>query len=346
MAREDWRFSAFVAWMAAGLAISMGGAAIAQDAQPKTQIPLAAQKPSETQEPSEPQEDPEDDWSFFDLFHARVAGSVSATAGALDDLFADEEFEVERNDSSLRLRFDSDYDSEDGFSFAARPVLRLRMPGTRRTLLLEARALADPGDPPLRDRPSEQLALAEQEDDFGFEVDLRLLEDYGRFSVSPEVGLQVDGYEPHPYGGGRLRVRWEEVGPWTFQTSERLRAYSDRGLESFTRAQADRLVFTDTLLRVDADLLWRADDASRLQYGSGANLFFVIDEDSAVALGGKAVFDTEVDETLSSVTGALRYRQRVWTDWTTVELSPRIIARQADDMEPSFGALVRLEVEF
>ena len=301
-----------------GLSLLSGGPALAQEAAPSSP-------------------------SSLENFRAQVSTSVREAAQAIDNFFVDEEFEAEENDSSLRLRFGGDYDEKDGFSGNFSPSLRLRLPGVQQMLLFEAEGLTDASDDPEDERPAEQFALGDTDEDFEFR--LRLLESIGAVRVSPEAGLRFDGVTPQPFGGVRLRRSWDLGEDWTLLATERMRLYSDRGFESLTRLQADRLIFEDTLFRIDMEALWRVDDEV-VSYGPGVRLFHVLGDDSAISLGARLVFNSGTAGQLDQISSALRYRRRFLTDWTTIELAPRVVADEEDDFSLSYGGAVRFEVEF
>jgi hypothetical protein len=275
-------------------------------------------------------------------FRAAVHEQTLDAARWIDSLFADEEYEAERTDASLRLRFDANLD-EDGGSFSVRPRLRLHLPAANRRLMLElegARETAvgeggfDLGD--LFDDSAEDDPL---------ELRLRIDEDRGATRITPELGVGFDAGSPNAFAGLRVRRTWEPSDTWAFYASERLRAHTDIGLESITILRADRPFWGDSLLRADFRLDWLGDEPG-FRYTPGLRLFRPLTDTSAVAFEVQAEFETEPTHEATRYVGGVRYRAQVLTDWTTVEIAPRITFDGDDDYAPGFGALLRLDVEF
>jgi hypothetical protein len=127
--------------------------------------------------------------------------------------------------------------------------------------------------------------------------------------------------------------------------AERVRIDTDRGLESRTTAQADRLVFGDDLFRADFNVHWREQE-SGITYGPGARLFIPLDDRSAFSLETELQAETEPDHLVEQIDGIVRYRRKVFGDWSIVEAAPRIMFRHEDDYGPSYGFLLRIEIEF
>jgi hypothetical protein len=136
--------------------------------------------------------------------HETVKGQVRAAALAIDRFFSDEQHEAERNDSSLRLRFDADYGTSDSFGLRASPRLRLRLPGTRHRLMFEAESEHDTLDD--QDKLSDEAALDDaDDDDDGVELRLRYHHTVGRLLLTPEVGLGAGTGGPRAFASIRAR---------------------------------------------------------------------------------------------------------------------------------------------
>jgi hypothetical protein len=305
--------------------------------------PVSASGQNASQNPeSAPPRDSQEETSALDQFHGDVGRSVRELARHIDGFFSDAEFDSEQNTTSLRLRFEGDFEQPEEFGFDISPRLRLQLPGTAKSLLLEieGESRSVDGDERLG---SDGLLGDEDADDF--ELRLRYLRSFGDILLSPELGVGSDGGSPQVFGGGRIRNVWGLGGDWRLQLSERLRYYSDRGLDSVTNLQADTIVFGDDLFRTSFDVRWR-DDKPGLDYGPGLRLFRRLGERTVIGLQGDARFKTEPSHVLDEVVGAIRYRRRVITEWSIIEVAPRIMFKHEDNYSPSFGAAVRLDLEF
>jgi hypothetical protein len=278
----------------------------------------------------------------LEQFRTQVKESVRDAARLLDRFFADAEYETEQNTSSLRLRFDTDLEDREKLSFRFSPRLRLQLPGTERTVLFELQAESETV---YEDNSFDRTGFFERDDDDGFELRLRYFTSKGETLIVPEVGLGFDDGSPQVFVGGRIRQFWDSNDDWTLLVSEQVRMNSDRGLESITRLQADILLGDDNLFRTHFNVNWREDEPG-LSYGPGIGLFKPLDERSAIGFEWNALFETKPSHELEEIIGAIRYRQRVVTDWSIIEIAPRIMFAEQDNYSASYGILLRLDLEF
>jgi hypothetical protein len=280
--------------------------------------------------------------SSLETFRAAVRGQTLDAARWIDRLFAEEEFEEERVDASLRLRFDVDLD-EDGGSFGTRPRLRMHLPGTTRRLLLE---LQGARESELGEGGFDFTDIFDDSaEDDPLELRLRLADPDGRTRIAPEIGVGYDDGDPTGFAGLRLRHAWQPDSTWAFYASERVRARTDTGLQSITVLRADRPLWGDSLLRADLRLDWSADEPG-FRYTPGLRLFHPLSDVSGVAFEAQVELETEPEHTATRFLTGARYRTRVLTDWTSVEIAPRITFDESDDYDPRLGVLIRLDLEF
>lgn len=279
----------------------------------------------------------------LESIHDAVQDSVRGAAGILDNFFSDEEFEQERNDTSLRLRFDTQFDENDDTAFQLSPRLRLRLPAAKRTLLFQVQGASEAVD---EEGGIERRDLFKgQVEDEPLELSLRLFEGEGRALVTPEVGVGIEDDEPKAFAGGRVRYQWRFGDDWSLLASERLRAHTNRGLESISLLRADTFVWEDVLWRNDAQVRWREDEAG-IRYGPASAFYIPLDERSALAFEGSLLLTTEPDNDISQIATTVRYRRKVLTDWSIVEIAPGLDFESSEDFRPSGSFLVRLELEF
>lgn len=276
-------------------------------------------------------------------FHAAVGDSVREAAHILDDFFSDEEYEQERNDTSLRIRFDLDLDENDDTAFRLRPKLRLRLPGSERTFLLEAQGASEAIDEEGGIQRTDLFKGAVEDDPF--EVSLKLFESRGRTLLTPEIGVGIEDEDPKAFAGFRVRYQWRFGDDWSLLASERVRAHTNRGMESLSLLRADTFILDDVLWRNDLQMRWRADEDG-LRYGPGTAFYVPLDKKTAVGLEGSFFMTTEPSNEVDQVAATLRFRRKVLTDWSTIELAPGVNFDNDRDYDPSLSLLVRLELEF
>ncbi|MEO1293770.1 MAG: hypothetical protein AAFV62_13265, partial [Pseudomonadota bacterium] len=285
----------------------------------------------------------------LDRFHITVRSSVQNAARILDQFFADEKFEQERNDTSFRLQLDNVFSEDDLFDARVRPRLRLRLPATQKMLLFELEA-ATRSDSGLSEdgatTPGRPDPLLRAEDDDAFSATVRLFRAENGLFISPEVGVGVEDQEPKAFIGALARhmVEAPEMD-WAFSASQRLRLHSNRGLETITLLRADHRVLGEDVLRFAFEVDWRADEDG-VEYGPGIGLFRVLDDDSAIVADVGFAFETEPVHQLDQIVTLLRYRRRFLTDWAKIELAPRLTFESDDDFDPEPSFRLRLELEF
>jgi hypothetical protein len=279
----------------------------------------------------------------LEQLHDNVQLQVRETARLIDSFFSDAEYDAEQNDSSLRLRFDADFEEPDDFAFRFAPRLRLRLPGTGKRLLFEAEGS---GETRYDGSETESGGLfSGLRDDDDFELRLRYIKSFDDTQIAPEIGVGFNGGNPRAFAGDRVRRYWDPGGEWTLRLAERVRFYTDDGLESVTSLDADRLVFGDNLFRAGLVLEWQQDEPG-VTYGPRLGLYRPLDERSAIGIEGKLDVVTRPEHEVDEAVAELRYRRRVLTDWSVVEVAPRVMFKEDDDYRPSFGILLRLELDF
>jgi hypothetical protein len=279
----------------------------------------------------------------LDNFHEAVQDSVREAAHILDDFFSNKEYEQERNDTSLRLRFDLDLNENDDTAFRFRPKLRLRLPGTERTFLFEAQGASEAIDEEGGIQRTDLFKGAVEDDPF--EISLKLFQSRGRTLLTPEIGVGIEDEEPKAFAGVRIRYQWRFGDDWSMLASERVRAHTNRGVESISLLRADTFILDDVLWRNDFQLRWRADEDG-LRYGPGTALYVPLDKKTAVGLETSFYMTTEPSNEVDQIAATFRFRRKVLTDWSTIELAPGINFDNDRDYDPSASLLVRLELQF
>ena len=279
----------------------------------------------------------------LEQLHDSVQLQVRETARLIDSFFSDAEYDAEQNDSSLRLRFDADFENPNDFAFRVAPRLRLRLPGTSKRLLFEAEGT---GEARYDGSDTESGGLfSGLRDDDDFELRLRYIKSFDDTQIAPEIGMGFSDGHPRAFAGGRVRRYWEPDGDWTLRLAERVRFYTDDGLESVTSLDADQLVFGNNLFRAGLVLEWQEEEPG-VTYGPRLGLYHPLDERSALGLEGKVDIETRPAHEVDEAAATVRYRRRVLTDWSVVEVAPRIMFKEKDDHRASFGILLRLELDF
>jgi hypothetical protein len=279
----------------------------------------------------------------LEQLHESVKLQLREAARMIDGFFSDAEYDAVQNDSGLRLRFDTGFEAPNDFALRFAPRLRLRLPGTGKRLLFEAEGGGETSHD--GDNTNDGDLFTDLRDDDDFELRLRYIRELDGILLAPEIGVGFRKWTPRAFAGGRVRRYWRSDGDWRLHLSERLRVYTDVGVESVTKLEADRLVFGDSLFRAGLELEWQQEQLG-VTYGPRVALYRPLDDRSAIGLEGAVDVGTRPEHEVDEAAATLRYRRRMLTDWSIVEVAPRVMFKEKDDYRASFGILLRLELDF
>lgn len=281
-----------------------------------------------------------------ETFRQAVREGTRSLAAAVDSFFSEREYEEKLNETSLSLKLGGVYMTKDGWDTVSQPRLRLRLPNAERRFLVEIVGERTSGAATQDFFLDEGLDSADA--DYGsLALRLKLFETIGTVAVTPEVGLRFADFTPQAFAGARVSRDWGLSENWTFYASQRVRAHTDRGLETKSLIRADRRVrvWRNGLFRADFTLDWRADEPG-VKYGPGLSLYTPIDDISAVAVETSLGFETDPEHLVEVAAATIRYRRKVFYDWWTAEIAPRIEFAEEHDYDANYGARVQMEFDF
>ncbi|MBE9555007.1 MAG: hypothetical protein IMF05_16195 [Proteobacteria bacterium] len=279
-----------------------------------------------------------------DTGHAGTSEQVRRLGAWVDRFFADENYEAEVNESSLRIRLDSFSKLYEGTDVDARARLRLVLPALNKRVRFEILSPGEPDD--LEATGSEaasppQPGAVEEKSSAAISYFIRAVKDR---TVIVRLGTTFDGYTPNPYVGARYRELVPLNEDWNFRFIERVRFYSIDGLESRTSLDFERILEEDTLFRTSLDGTWLQEDPDYF-YSLAFALFRPLDEKSAVEYQLTNSFRTDPHR-LDRITARIRHRQKIWRDWLTFEVAPQVSFPDERDFKLVPGILFRLEATF
>lgn len=282
--------------------------------------------------------------TIIDEGHERATDAVQRLGAWLDQLFADENYEAEVNESWARLRLESFSQLYDGTEIDGTARVYLKVPSINKRLRFEILSPGEADDlegADSRETGAEDPTSTRENTSAAVSYLLRALKER---SIIFRLGLDFDGYTPDPYAGVRYRETVPLGEEWNLRFVERIRFYSINGLESRTSLDFERGFDQDMLFRASIDGVWLEEEPGYF-YSTGFALFRPLDERSAVEYQWVNSFRTDPNR-LDNVTLRIRHRQKIWRDWLIMEAAPQLTFPEYRNYEPVPAILFRLEAVF
>ena len=281
----------------------------------------------------------------LDTFHSAVTDRLRRTANWADSFFADERHEAERNQSRMRLRFDSFIEEGDSLGFNLGVNLRLRLPGTSKRLALVISGDSDNTDS-IQDTREDNI----RQQFAGTDAANVLLGLKYQLLTKPHRSLISRGGVRFRSGSpaGLLSARYRELhgfGAWGSRFTQRVRWYTDNGFETLSRLDFDRTLGEDMLFRITGQGSW-FEDRDGFFYDTNFSLIDPLSADRAVEYQVDNAFQTSPTHRLEETIVRLRFRMRTRRQWLVFEISPQISLPRDRDFEFTPGILLRTEVDF
>lgn len=282
---------------------------------------------------------------FIDRVHERISRSLLSSAEWIDSFFYTEHARYEENRTRFRLGLSAFLEEGEDREFDADMNLNLVLPHLERRFRFEI--AGDPRD----DVDFGSSAIDEVRERFE-ETDKRnttvalryFFTDTQRENISTGSGLRFRGINPTFYLEGRYRRSFSH-DPWVFRFTQRIRWYTDKGLESRTRFDLDRRISEDFLLRLFTEGSWYQQEDGYF-YSVGLSVYQPIDERRSFEYQFANSFRTEPKNRREETVLRVRYRQQVWKRWIFGEIAPQISWRRERDFDGKPGVLMRLEAIF
>ncbi len=284
----------------------------------------------------------------LDASQEEASKLIISAATWLDSFFGDSRYTLEENQTRGRLRLSFGYDDRNNFDFSVRFRLDLKVPNLSQKLNFYISADDEdfetdynPAEPPDRtDSEREKITT-------GFRY---FLKEAKKYNISTSIGLNFD----YIYLGLRFRYL-KDFGSWQGRFTDRLRWYTDRGWENKATMDLERYFSARWMFRTTAEVNWYEEEDG-LPHSLSFNLYQAISKERAVMYEIINYFDTEPKHYLTDAQFRIRYRQRFYRDWLTLEVAPFISFPKEYDKELKTyvdherkvnpGIIIQLEAEF
>ena len=255
----------------------------------------------------------------------------------IDSFFDDKRTIVEENTSRATLKLSMGYSRNDHFEVKPRADIRIKLPrlSERASLFLEA--VEDEEFNIEKDPLGDRRANIEGEDNEltgGLRYFIMQTE---RYNITFDTGLSWD----YLFAGVRYRsVR--DFGNWRGRFTNRVRYYTDDGLENKTSYDLERRIHANWMFRTTTSVVL-SEEEDGIPHSQYFRLFQVLSAYQAISYESGVFFDTEPSYKMTDTQFLFKYRQRFFRDWLVLEISPRVTFPEDHDREANPGIIVKIE---
>lgn len=266
--------------------------------------------------------------------------TLLAAADWIDSFFDEERIIVEENTSRATVKLAMGYSKNDNFEIKPRLDVRLKMPrlSERANLFLEA---AEDKDFNIESTPlGDRLANNDGEDNELTAGIRYFLRETKKYNIIFDGGISWD----YLFAGMRYRSV-QDFGRWQGRFTNRLRYYTDDGLENKTSYDLERRLNDNWLFRTTTGVVL-SEEEEGIPHSQYFRVFQVLSAHQAISYESGVYFDTEPSYKMTDTLFLVRYRQRFFRDWLVLEISPRLSFPEDHDREANPGIVLQLEAAF
>lgn len=273
----------------------------------------------------------------LDNAQAKASENLLDAARWVDSFFEDDRLLAEENTTRGTIKLSMGYSRNDGFEIKPRFDLRLKLPRLSDNVNLFFEAGDDEDFNIDRDPLGDRLA-----NDNGTENELTgglryFIKESKKLNFTFDTGASWN----YLFAGVRFRAV-QDFGEWLGRFTNRLRYYTDDGLENKTSYDLERQLGAKWLFRTttSVNLLEEENGVPHSQY---FRLYHVLSPHQAISYESGVYFDTEPSYKMTDTHVLIKYRQRFFRDWLVLEISPRVTFPEDHDREANPGIVFRLE---
>lgn len=276
----------------------------------------------------------------LDSVQAQASTVVLDLADWMDDFFDDDRYTQELNRSRIKLELSTGYSKNDDFEIKPRIGGRIHLPNLSEKLNLLISA-SDDEEFLTDENPISAVPRHQDSDnrDVGVALQYYFREDE-KFNFSTLLG----GSFEYLSAGARLRYS-QDFGAWHGRFINRLRYYTDDGLENDVSYDIDILISDHWLSRTTVAADW-LEERDGLQHSLLFRFYQMINPEKAIVYEVGNYFDTEDSYSMTDLQLRLQYRQRFLRDWLILEVAPQVTFPEDHDREANPGVVVKLEALF
>jgi hypothetical protein len=286
-----------------------------------------------------------------DSTHEVISRRIQLSANWLDKFFDDDRFEAETNKTRLNVKLASFIEDGEGLENSIRFGFKLALPGLKKRfkklfkkVSLVVMADAD-DDNDIDNTNQEDLQLDyEDADDENGNIGLQcVVKESKRTNFKIKTGVRM-GSGTEFYIGPRYRylIPFEK---WALRLTERIRYFTDKGLESKSRIDFERPMTKRLFFRSSTEGSWY-EEQTGFYYNLRFFLFHAISPRRVIEYEWRASYETKPHHQLQEVVLKMRYRQPFLKKWLFLELVPMATFPREKDFDFTPGFLVQLDFVF
>jgi len=274
-----------------------------------------------------------------DYVHDTISRSFLYLANRIDDIFAEERFIEETNESIIQLNTLTRYVAEEN------PVIRFSLKGRLALPYLENRLqlIFDSAERE-RDIRNDFRTTDTSTDDRSFFTGVRFLaRETRRSRLSLDGGLRWRG-GPVPFARVRGR-RAFLFDPWLVRLTQSVFWFSDRGFGETTLLDFERPLDETHLFRASPSVTW-AEDTRGVDVRQRISVIHLLRARRLIAAELDIQAHTHPSFEVDKYEFALRYRRPAHRDWLFVEIAPGVQFRRDNDYKMAPMITFKAEVLF
>jgi len=246
--------------------------------------------------------------TWIDDSYVYVTSRTDALAVWLDSFFGSPTEDLESADSILRVRFETEWDQDDGIDQKVRVRGKLHLPAWDERLSL---VFSEDDE----DREALVPNSVTAEDDVGLQYQLSRRERSRLyFTVGSNSSLDL-----------RASLRYRYVRPigedWRFQFNERVYYKQDQGYGSVTQGGLDYRISDNRIVRWINQFEY-GEETEGLEWGTRLSYQMRLNEKEALSYFGGVSGETDPEFLAKGYTLGVRYRRNIFRRWIFVEVEP------------------------
>lgn len=280
----------------------------------------------------------------LDELQEKTSNLLLNAAEWIDSFFDDRRFLIEENKTRAKFSLSFGYSRHYDFEVKPRLSLRLRLPRLEKQTQLFLLASEDE-DFDIEDNPILNPSIHDNADNDEIVAGIqRFAYDRDNFKLSYGLGVSID----YIYGSARLRASHMLGDYWQGRLINRLRYYTDEGWENVTTYDLETFWEDKWFFRTTTAVLLseEKEETEGVPHGQSIQVTQVLSEYQALLYEAGIYFRTKPSYKMSNVGVILKYRQRFYRDWLTLEISPRVDFPEEHDNEINPGIVVKFEASF
>lgn len=307
-------------------------------------LSIIAAGPLFAQEVPKPEDDipllNEEQEERLDQAHEDASQWLIEKALWFDSFFDDENYSSEINKSRIKISLKAGYSEKDEFEFKPRASIRLRLPKleNRANLIISG---SDDSEFDADETILTDLSLHKDSEDNQVKAGLQyFLREKKNTNISLSGGLSFD----YLYVGLRYR-RSRNISEWRYRFINDIRYYTDDGWEDKASMEFDRLLSESLLFRMGLAAEW-FEEENGVPHSLTFRTYQLLSRKRAFEYELSAFFDTRPSYSMTDVQVRVKYRQRLYRDWLSLEIAPFVSFPEEDDRDANPGIVCKLDAIF